>query len=334
MQNRLEPYPQYKESGTPWLGQVPHSWNVTKLGAMFIECTEKVSDKDYSPLSVTKNGILPQLETAAKTNDGDNRKKVCEGDFVINSRSDRKGSSGLSALTGSVSVISTVLQPDGYNNKYSHYLLKSQPFQEEFYRVGHGIVADLWSTKFSEMRSILTPIPGIEEQYQIARFLDWKTSQIFKFIKAKKRIIELLKEQKQVIINDTVTGKIDVRTGKPYQKYKDSGVEWLGMVPEEWEIFPIKHLANFNPSKEETGFNPESIESVVFLPMEKVSNEGVVDCSLKLPFKEISKGFSYFKKSDVVKLDYLQFLIKILSMQNSKKHLVILKKQYVKSKKN
>jgi type I restriction enzyme S subunit len=243
MQDKLKPYPQYKESETTWLGQVPYNWNITRLGAMFIERKEKVSDKDFSPLSVTKNGILPQLVTTAKTNDGDNRKKVCQGDFVINSRSDRKGSSGLSSLTGSVSLISTVLQPNGYNNKYSHYLLKSQSFQEEFYRIGQGIVADLWSTKYSEMRSILTPIPDIEEQHQIARYLDWKTTQISKFIKAKKRMIELLKEQKQVTINDAVTGKIDVRTGKLYPKYKDSGVEWLGMVPEEWEVRKLKYIA-------------------------------------------------------------------------------------------
>jgi type I restriction enzyme S subunit len=296
----LKPYQQYKVSGTHWLGQVPYNWQITKLGSMFNERKEKVSDKDYPPLSVTKNGILPQLETAAKTNDGDNRKKVCEGDFVINSRSDRKGSSGLSALTGSVSVISTVLKPKGYFNKYSHYLLKCQPFQEEFYRVGHGIVADLWSTKFSEMRSILTPVPDFKEQEQIVRYLDWKTSQIAKFIKAKKRMIELLKEQKQVIINDAVTGKIDVRTGKPYPNYKGSSVEWLEKIPEEWMLFSLKHLAKFSPSKVETNFNPESSEPVVFLPMEKVTSNGVVDCSLKLPYKELSSGFSYFKRGDVV----------------------------------
>lgn len=238
----VKPYSKYKDSETKWLGHVPTEWRIAKLGSMFIERKEKVSDKEYPPLSVTKNGILPQLESAAKTNDGDNRKKVCEGDFVINSRSDRKGSSGLSALTGSVSVISTVLQPNGYINKYSHYLLKSQPFQEEYYRVGHGIVADLWTTRFSEMRTILVTVPSSEEQKQITSYLDWKTSQINRFIKAKKRQIELLKEQKQVIINDAVTGKIDVNTGKPYPEYKDSGVEWLGKVPEEWEVLFIRQI--------------------------------------------------------------------------------------------
>lgn len=232
----MKAYPEYKDSGVPWLEKVPKHWEIKRLGSKFIERREKVSDKDYPPLSVTKNGILPQLANAAKTNDGDNRKRVCAGDFVINSRSDRKGSSGLSNLDGSVSLINTVLQPRDIYSRYVHCLFKSYPFQEEFYRVGRGIVADLWSTQYSEMSTIMIPIPVQEEQHYIARFLDYKTWQINKLIRAKKRMIELLKEQKQCVINDAVTGKIDVRTGKPYPKYKDSGVEWLGQVPEGWEV--------------------------------------------------------------------------------------------------
>jgi hypothetical protein len=84
-------YPKYKESGVEWLGQVPEHWDVKRIGYYFVERREKVSDKDFPALSVTKNGIVPQLDTAAKSDDGDNRKKVLKGDFVINSRSDRKG---------------------------------------------------------------------------------------------------------------------------------------------------------------------------------------------------------------------------------------------------
>ncbi len=156
----MKAYPEYKDSGVPWLGKVPKHWEIKRLGSKFIERREKVSDKDYPPLSVTKNGILPQLANAAKTNDGDNRKRVCLGDFVINSRSDRKGSSGLSNLDGSVSLINTVLKPRDFEQRYVHCLLKSYPFQEEFYRVGRGIVADLWSTQYSEMSTIMIPVPG------------------------------------------------------------------------------------------------------------------------------------------------------------------------------
>lgn len=107
----MERYDSYKDSGVQWLGEIPSHWDVKRLGSYFTERRVKVSDKDYAPLSVTKNGILPQLENVAKSNDSNNRKLVKAGDFVINSRSDRKGSSGVSSLEGSVSLINIVLKP-------------------------------------------------------------------------------------------------------------------------------------------------------------------------------------------------------------------------------
>ena len=225
----MKTYPKYKDSGVPWLGDVPEHWEVLRLGSQFTERKQKVSDKDFVPLSVTKKGILHQLDTAAKTNDGDNRKKVCSGDFVINSRSDRKGSSGISSHTGSASLINTVLTPISLEGRFVHNFFRSHSFQEEFYRVGRGIVADLWSTKYADMRTIMIPVPTEDEQQQISRYLDWKTSKINQFIKAKKKLVTLLKEQKQNIINEAVTKGI-----YPDVEMKDSGVEWLGMIPAHW----------------------------------------------------------------------------------------------------
>ena len=99
-----------KDSGIEWIGQIPKEWKVNKIGNLYQVRNEKVSDKDYPPLSVTMNGIVPQLETAAKTNNGDDRKLVCKGDFAINSRSDRRGSCGVSQYDGSVSLIIDVGQ--------------------------------------------------------------------------------------------------------------------------------------------------------------------------------------------------------------------------------
>ena len=236
----MNAYPQYKDSGVPWLGCIPEHWEVLRLGSQFKERKQKVSDKEYAPLSVTKQGILPQLDSAAKSNDGDNRKKVCSGDFVINSRSDRKGSSGISPYMGSVSLINTVLTPISLNSRFVHSFFRSHAFQEEFYRVGSGIVADLWSTKYSDMRTIMIPVPSQDEQIQISRYLDWQTSKINKFIKAKRKLIALLKEQKQNIINEAVTKGIN-----PDAKMKDSGVSWLGEIPEHWRIFKFKNFAKF-----------------------------------------------------------------------------------------
>ena len=145
---------------TEWLYALPAHWDCKKIGSLFSERKTKVSDKDYAPLSVAKIGVVPQLETAVKTDAGDNRKLVCAGDFVINSRSDRKGSCGVADRDGSVSLINIVLTPrNEWNGRYVHYLMRSQPFSEEYYRYGRGIVSDLWTTRFSEMKSILLPVP-------------------------------------------------------------------------------------------------------------------------------------------------------------------------------
>ena len=238
---KLNPYGKYKDSRVPWLEHVPEHWKVLRLGSQFVERKQKVSDKDFAPLSVTKKGILPQLESAAKSNDGDNRKKVCSGDFVINSRSDRKGSSGVSPHTGSVSLINTVLTPISIEERYVHHIFRSNSFQEEFYRVGRGIVADLWSTKFADMRSIMIPVPPQDEQQQISRYLDWQTSKINKFIKNKKGLISLLREQKQNLINRAVTVGLN-----PNSTMKDSEVEWIGQIPKHWSVRKLKSLSKIN----------------------------------------------------------------------------------------
>lgn len=246
--SRYKPYPQYKDSGVEWLGEVPKDWEARRLGFYFIERREKVSDKEYEALSVTKNGVVPQLQNAAKTDDGDNRKKVCIGDFVINSRSDRKGSSGLSEFLGSVSLINIVLQPNNIDEFFTHYLLKSYPFQEEFYRYGKGIVADLWSTNYSEMKNIIIPYPSLEEQQSIVNFLDNATCKIDTLIQKQQNLIELLKEKRQALISHAVTKGLN-----PHVKMKDSGVEWLGEVPAHWDTPKIKYIASTD-----SGGTPES----------------------------------------------------------------------------
>lgn len=237
MNNELRPYEEMINSEIAWIGNIPTHWICVKLSSKFKERRTKVSDKEFKPLSVTKNGIVPQLATAAKSNDGDNRKLVKKGDFVINSRSDRKGSSGLSVHDGSVSLINIVLEPHQVNPRFAHYLFKSNSFVEEYYRNGRGIVADLWTTRFYEMRNIYLPMPTDFEQDQIIKYLDHQLAKINKFIKAKKKLIAVLKEQKQVVINEAVTKGLDSNV-----KMKPSGIEWIGEVPEHWGISRNKNI--------------------------------------------------------------------------------------------
>ncbi len=194
MGGKYRAYPEYKDSGVEWLGELPEHWGVKRLGSFFKERRDKVNDKDYPALSVTKQGVVPQLENAAKTDAGDNRKLVLKNDFVINSRSDRKGSSGVSMLNGSVSLISIVMTPQNIHPAFVHHLLRSYPFQEEFYRFGKGIVADLWSTNSSEMKNILIPNISWREQQKIANFLDHETAKIDTLIEKQQQLIKLLKE--------------------------------------------------------------------------------------------------------------------------------------------
>ena len=97
-----------KDSGVEWLNSVPSNWDISRIGELYSMRNTKVSDTDYQPLSVGKMGVVPQLEHAAKSDDGDNRKLVLKGDFAINSRSDRRNSCGISEYDGSVSLINTV----------------------------------------------------------------------------------------------------------------------------------------------------------------------------------------------------------------------------------
>lgn len=244
----MQRYAERKNSLVAWLGELPSHWECKKISALFTERKVKVSDKDYAPLSVTKMGILPQLEHAAKTNNGDNRKLVCAGDFVINSRSDRKGSCGVANRDGSVSLINIVLTPrNEWNGKYVHYLLRSHPFSEEYYRNGRGIVADLWTTRFSEMKNILLPVPPRAEQDQIVRFLDWKVSTINKLISIKRKQARMLEEQEKQIISNAVLH------GLHNLPQKDSGNRWIGCIPLDWDIIKLGKFCSFQNGISESG---------------------------------------------------------------------------------
>lgn len=237
-----------KNSGVEWIGEIPEDWEVSKIGQLYEERRTKVSDTVYPPLSVTMQGILPQLENAAKSDAHDDRKLVLKGDFAINSRSDRRGSCGISNFNGSVSLINTVLHPKTEMNPiYYNWLFHSFRFSDEYYKNGHGIVDDLWTTSWSEMKKIFIPLPPKSIQQRIASYLDKKCSKIEETIQNQQQVIEKLKAYKQSLITEAVTGKVKIVNGKAcgeYESYKDSGVEWIGKIPSEWEVKKLKYIAD------------------------------------------------------------------------------------------
>lgn len=207
----LDPQATLVPTNLGWIDKMPKHWAIARIASVYSVRNEKVSDKDFPPLSVTMKGIVPQLESAAKTKHGDDRKLIRKGDFVINSRSDRRGSCGISDYDGSCSLINTVLAPrEEMNPRYYNWLFHTTSFADEFYKWGYGIVDDLWTTNWGAMRRIQIPMPPLDEQAKIAAYLDEKIPYIEQAIADKQTQIETLKSYKGSLIYEYVTGKKQV----------------------------------------------------------------------------------------------------------------------------
>ena len=252
-----------KDSGIEWIADIPEHWSVSKIGGLYSLRVTKVSDRDYPPLSVTNKGILPQLETAAKTNAHDDRKLVCKGDFAINSRSDRRGSCGISSYTGSVSLINTILRPmTEMHPQYYDWLFHTIQFGDEFYKWGHGIVDDLWTTGWQDMKKISIPTPPITEQAVIADFLDEQCAEIDTLVTDIQSQIEALEEYKRSVITEAVTKGLD-----PDVEMRDSGVQWIGEIPTHWTLIRIGSLYGLRTQKvSDIDYPPLSVTKMGVLP--------------------------------------------------------------------
>lgn len=293
-----------KDSGFEWIGEIPESWSIQPISKMFKQRNTKVSDFDYAPLSVTKQGIVPQLDSAAKSDDHTNRKRVKKFDFVINSRSDRKMSSGVSQLDGSVSLINIVMKYDHTElyPAFVNYLMKNYGFAEEFYRWGTGIVADLWSTNWERSKKIQIPVPTLEEQQAIADFLDEKVAKIDEIIADTKLSIEKLKDYKHSIIAEAVTKGIE-----PESELMDSNVTWMGKVPSSWKKFMIGQL--FEQVKEK---NEGMIENnLLSLSYGKIKRRSIESSDGLLPSS--FEGYNIIEKDDIV--------LRMTDLQNDHKSL-------------
>lgn len=234
-----------KDSGTVWFGEIPDNWEISKISALYELRTTKVNDKEYTPLSVTMKGIVPQLDSVAKTDAHDDRKLVKKGDFAINSRSDRRGSCGISDYDGSVSLINTVMKPrDVMNPDYYNWLFHTTQFADEFYKWGHGIVDDLWTTNWQDMKHIDIPVPSLSEQEKIATFLDSKCAEIDSLYTNIEKQVEILEEYKKSVITEAVTKGLN-----PKAEMKNSGIEWIGKIPKEWKCKKIKFTCNVRNEK-------------------------------------------------------------------------------------
>lgn len=293
-----------KNSNIQWIGEIPDNWNLNKIGAIYEERNIKVSDAEYEPLSVTKNGIVPQLDTAAKTDNGDNRKLIRKNDFVINSRSDRRGACGISERDGSCSLINTVLRPrKEVINEYFNYVFKTDCFADEFYRWGHGIVNDLWTTKWTDMKNIYIPFPDLHEQQSIALYLNSKCQIIDDAISKHEEIIERLKEYRLSLITETLINGLEPQPEMVY-----SGIVPIGDISSKAHLKKLKYIAEITDGTHDTpAYVDESDFSYPLVTSKSIIN-GHIDISLANHIsREDYEAINY--RSNVNKYDIIMPMI-------------------------
>lgn len=300
---KLKQYPKYRKSSLPWVEKIPEHWDVLPNRAVFEE--RKTSGMiDEELLSVTiKRGVIRQKEliksTSKKDSSNEDKSKyklVMEGDLPYNKMRMWQGAVGVSKYRGIVSPAYIILNPrENANADYFHYLLRTTEYTKESHRYSYGICDDQLSLRFKDFKVIKSIVPSLDEQRIIATFIRSKEKKILQFIRNKRRLIQLLKEQKQAIINQAVTRGIN-----PDVKLKPSGVDWLDDIPEHWECFKLKRLVKFSPSKSELGSEIDMENRIDFLPMESISVDGKINCNQKCKVNDIWNGFTYFKRNDVI----------------------------------
>ena len=240
----LKQYSGYKESGHAWLGRVPIHWMVLPNRAVFSEVKDR-NRPDEQMLSVTiTRGIVPQKALLANSSKKDSSRQdksayklVEPNDIAYNKMRAWQGAIGVSELRGIISPAYVVqrLRTDAHVPRYFHHLYRTTGFAKEAERWSYGITSDMWSLRPEHFKLIYTAVPPPDEQAAIVRFLDWANGRLERAIKAKRKVIALLNEQKQAIIHRAVTRGLD-----PSVPLKPSGIPWLGDIPEHWEVRRVK----------------------------------------------------------------------------------------------
>jgi len=243
----IKPYAEYKDSGVPWFGDVPKHWTVGRLGAVFAERNE-TNEKRQVPdvLSVLKDvGVIPYSEKGRignnKSEDIGRYKVVRPDDLVVNCMNVIIGSVGRSRYTGCLSPVYYVLKrrkPEDLP-RFLELVFQHKSFQQSLVRIGNGILAHRMRIPMDKLKAEAFPTPPTDEQSAIVRFLDHANGRIEGTIRAKKRLIAVLKEHKQAIIHRAVTRGLD-----PSAAFKPSDIPWLGDIPRHWEVLRLGRVVN------------------------------------------------------------------------------------------
>ncbi|EOX9269636.1 restriction endonuclease subunit S [Campylobacter upsaliensis] len=239
----------YKPSGIKWLGEIPQSWEIKPLQAIFNQRNEQNNNLEFQTiLSLVKDvGVIPYEE---KGNVGNKAKDDLQGykiarvnDLVLNKMNAVIGSLGVSKYDGLVSPIYLVLYiaNPNYLITYYSYLFQIKSVQKFLRKFAYGIMEIRESIDYLEFKKMFLPTPPLQEQKEIAEFLDSKCEKIQNYIDKKQKLITLLQEKKQALINEAVTKGLNSNI-----ESKNSGIEYLGLIPHHWEVVKVKYIATTN----------------------------------------------------------------------------------------
>ena len=239
----LSPYPEMRQTGLPWLPELPRTWEIHRAKYSFREADDRSEQGDEELLSVShKTGVTPRSQkniTMFKAESYEGHKVCRPGDIVVNTMWAWMAALGVSRHIGIVSPAYGVYRPRStsqFEAKYLDYLLRIEAYRAEYLRSSKGVTTSRLRLYPPDFLKIPIAQPPLDEQRLIVRFLDWHGAQTAKLIRAKRMLIALLNEQKQAIIHRAVTRGLDRNV-----KLKPSGVPWLGDVPAEWDVAALRH---------------------------------------------------------------------------------------------
>lgn len=236
----MERYSEYKDSGVKWLGEIPSHWELRKMKYTFSERSQKGFPQEPLLASTQTHGVILKSQYENRTVEAikslETLKLVEIGDFVISLRS-FQGGLEYAYNRGIISPAYTILTPIHIKADYFKYLSKSDIFISLLKSSVTGI-REGQNIDYNKLKDNLLPIPSIEEQVSIGAYLDSATSEIDKAIAMQQKMIDLLNERKQIIIQNAVTKGLDENV-----EMKESGVEWIGRIPKHWEVLKLKRCA-------------------------------------------------------------------------------------------
>lgn len=244
-------YPEYKDSDIVWLNKIPKEWNIEKVKHVLCNRNEKnnpIKSDNILSLTVTR-GVIPYSEkgdVGNKSKDNlEEYKLAYPNDIVMNSMNVIIGSVDISKYFGCVSPVYYMFYSDNenYNIHYFNYIFQTTVFQKSLKGLGNGILDIRMRIPLDKFNQVLLPLPDAKTQNKIANYLDNKIAKIDKTIENNQKLIELLEEKRVALINQVVTKGLN-----PNVEMKDSGVEWIGEIPEHWEIEKLKNISQVKPS--------------------------------------------------------------------------------------